>query len=258
MSGRLYLQMPKFFVTDIDFKIGNTAYINGEDAYHMLKSLRIRNGEIIVVSNGKGRDFNARVEKIENDSVLVELTEEIFKNSEPNLKIMLYTAITKGEGFEYAIKKCVEAGVNTIIPTITERTIVDIGKSKFDKKYERWNKISAEAAKQSGRSLIPEVAHPVDFMAALNSLNSDELAIICYVEEGTLTLKDAFKEIKGNKIINVFIGPEGGFTHKEIKMAVSKEVKKVTLGNRILKAETAGLFVTAIAMYEFDELNRKL
>lgn len=250
--------MPKFFITDTDFAKGSTASITGEDARHLIKSLRIKIGENIIVCNGQGIDYNARVEGIEIESVLVELLEEVHKNSEPNLKIKLYTAITKGEGFEYAIKKCVEAGVNTIIPTVTERTIVDIQKNKLNKKYERWNKIAAEAAKQSGRSLIPAVKYPVELKAALNDLNSEELTLICYVEEGTLTLKDAFRGINNNRVINVFIGPEGGFTQQEVNSAVNMGAKRVTLGNRILKAETAGLFVTAIAMYEFDELDRKL
>lgn len=250
--------MPKFFINNIDFTKESAVLITGEDAHHLIKSLRVKVGETIIVCNGEGIDYSARVEKIDIDAVLAKLIEEVYLNSEPDLKVKLYTAITKGEGFEYAIRKCVEAGVYKIIPTVTERTVVDLPKSKFAKKHERWNKISSEAAKQSGRSLIPPVVDPIDFKAALNELSSDELTVICYVEEGTLTLKDAFRGYSKNKTINVFIGPEGGFTKQEIDLAVIKGAKKVTLGNRILKAETAGFFVTAIAMYEFNELERKL
>ena len=257
MSGQLLQQMPKFFITDYDLSVGNIAYILGEDARHLKKSLRIKNGDNIVVCDGLGKDYVSKVEEMENDSVLVRVSDEFHNNGEPTLKVNLYTAITKGEGFEYAIKKCIEAGVTSINPIITERTIVNISDTKIDKKAERWNKIAEEAAKQSGRSLIPNVAFPRKLETVLKTINPDELSIICYVEEGTLTLKEVFNKNCDSKIINIFIGPEGGFTEKEWKIAVSKGVLSVTLGKRILKAETAGLFVTAAAMYEYGELDKK-
>lgn len=257
MSGWLSQQMPKFFIRDYDLSVGKIAYILGEDARHIKKSLRIKNGENIIVCDGLGKDYIANVDGMENDAVLVKITEEFHKNGEPNFKVNLYTAITKGEGFEYAIKKCIEAGVNSINPIITERTIVNIPDSKVDKKAERWNKIAEEAAKQSGRSLIPNVAFPQKFETVLEKLDPNELSIICYVEEDTISLKEVFKKNSDSKAINIFIGPEGGFTDKEWKSAVSKGTVSVTLGKRILKAETAGLFVTATAMYEYDELDKK-
>lgn len=249
--------MPKFFITDYDLIVGNTAYILGEDAHHLKKSLRIKNGDSIVVCDGVGKDYIAKVESMENDAVLIRLSEEFHKNGEPELKVNLYTAITKGEGFEYAIRKCIEAGVHSINPIITERTVVNLPDSKIDKKAERWNKIAEEAAKQSGRSLIPNVAFPKKIDTVLETLSPNELSIICYVDEGTLTLKEVFNKNASPKIINIFIGPEGGFTEKEWKIALSKGAFSVTLGKRILKAETAGLFVTAAAMYEYDELDKK-
>ncbi len=249
--------MPKFFITDYELLVGNTAYILGEDARHLKKSLRIKNGENIVVCDGLGKDYISKVEGMENDAVLVRLSEELLQNGEPDLKVNLYTAITKGEGFEYAIRKCIEAGVHSINPIITERTVVNIPDSKIDKKAERWNKIAEEAAKQSGRSLIPNVAFPKKLETVLETINPDELSIICYVEEGTLTLKEVFNKNNSSKIINIFIGPEGGFTEKEWEMVVSEGAFSVTLGKRILKAETAGLFVTAAAMYEYGELGKK-
>ncbi len=257
MSGQLLQQMPKFFITDYDLLIGNTAYILGEDARHLKKSLRIKDGDSIIVCDGLGKDYIAKVEGMENDAVLVRLSEEFQKNGEPTLNVNLYTAITKGEGFEYAIRKCIEAGVHSINPIITERTVVNIPDSKINKKAERWNKIAEEAAKQSGRSLIPNVAFPRKIETVLETINPDELSIICYVEEDTLTLKEVFNKNTNSKLINIFIGPEGGFTENEWKMAVSKGAFSVTLGKRILKAETAGLFVTAAAMYEYGELDIK-
>jgi len=249
--------LPKFFITDYELSIGNTAYILGEDARHLKKSLRVKNGDAIIVCDGRGMDYIAKVEEIENEAVLVRIAEIFHKNGEPTLKVNLYTAITKGEGFEYAIRKCVEAGVHSINPIVTDRTVVVIPDSKMDKKYERWNRISSEGAKQSGRSLVPVVSYPKSFKAALESITPKDPTIICYVEEGTLSLKEVFKENKKAERINIFIGPEGGFTEDEWNMAVEIGARSVTLGKRILKAETAGLFVTAVAMYEYGELDKK-
>lgn len=248
--------MPKFFITDYDLSMNSEAYILGEDARHLKKSLRIRPGDEITVCDGKGKDFKALVKSLENDAVLVRVTDELPRNNEPGLKVNLYTAVTKGDGFEYAIKKCVEAGVHSITPVITDRTVVLIPDSKIEKKYDRWNKIAEGAAKQSGRSCIPQVSYPVPFKNALESIKGD-LSIICYVEENSLSLKEVFKSSPKAGVINVFIGPEGGFTEDEWKHAVAGGLRSVTLGKRILKAETAGLFTMAAAMYEYDELNKK-
>ncbi len=249
--------MPKFFITEYELTVGNTAYITGDDARHIKKSLRMKPEEKLVICDGRGKDYIARINKLENDAVLVNVVAVHNKNGEPEIQVNLYTAITKGEGFEYAIQKCVEAGVHSIIPMYTARTIVKIQDSKIDKKFERWNRISFEAAKQSGRSLIPQVAYPKDFNKAIEAVLPVDLSIICYVEEGTLSLKDFFRENLNAGRINVFIGPEGGFTENEWKTAVEKGIKSVTLGKRILKAETAGVFVTAAAMYEYGELGKK-
>ncbi|MBN2558238.1 MAG: 16S rRNA (uracil(1498)-N(3))-methyltransferase [Clostridia bacterium] len=249
--------MPKFFITEHELEIGGKAYIRGEDANHLRKSLRIRNGEIINVCDGNGNDYNAMVESSEGDSVKAVVLESVDLGTEPGLWINLYAAVTKGEGFEYAIQKCVEAGVGCIIPVITERTIVAVSESKAGRKHERWNKIAAEAAKQSGRSRIPIVAEAMDFAAAINMASKEGFSIICNVEEDTISLKSILGMNKDIGMMNIFIGPEGGFTNTEIKAAAGRGIHSVTLGNRILKAETAGLFVMAAVMYEYGELDKK-
>ncbi|MFO7611898.1 MAG: RsmE family RNA methyltransferase [Clostridia bacterium] len=249
--------MPKFFITEHELEIGGKANISGEDANHLRKSLRIKNGEIIIVCDGNGKDYNAMVESSEDDSIKITILESIELKTEPDLWINIYAAVTKGEGFEYAIQKCVEAGVGSVIPVITERTVVAVSDSKAVRKHERWNKIASEAAKQSGRSRIPQVGGVLDFYAAMDKASQEGLSIICNVEEGTLSLKTILGMNKDIKMLNVFIGPEGGFTSAEIKAATGRGIHSVTLGNRVLKAETAGLFVMAAAMYEYGELDKK-
>ncbi len=249
--------MPRFFITNHDIEPGKSAHIAGDDASHIKKSLRMKPGDDIIVCDGRGNDYDAIIKNLEEDSVEVEVTRKTAVNGEPDIKVNLFMAVTKGEGFEYAIQKCIEAGVNSITPLTTQRTVVNIKNTKMDKKHERWNRIALEAAKQSGRSMIPSIHFPLEFYEALTGLHEDELNIICYVEEGTLSLKSLLKGNRDAKVMNVFIGPEGGFTVEEWEKAVKSGAVSVSLGNRILKAETAGLFVTAATMYEFDQLDKK-
>lgn len=249
--------MSKFFITEYELVPGGTAYIVGDDARHIKKSLRVKEDDIIKVCDGRGNDYSARVEKLENDAVLVEVSERIDHNGEPKLKVNLFMAVTKGEGFEYAIQKCVEAGAASIQPLITEHTVINIAETKLDKRVERWNKISESAAKQSGRSAIPLVSYPLSMAEALKKPKGAEPSIICYVKEGTLGLKQLLKENPDADTLNVFIGPEGGFSPVEWEIAKMAGLKSVSLGKRILKAETAGFFVTLAAMYEYGELGEK-
>lgn len=249
--------MPKFFITDYEISKGNKAYITGDDAKHLKKSLRVKKGDEVILCDGNGRDFRGMVEKLESDAILVDVREELDKNGEPDLKVNIFMAITKGEGFEYAIQKCVESGAHSINPIITERTIVNIQSSKIDKKVERWNRISEAAAKQSGRSRIPVVAYPMEYSEALTKPRGAEPSIICYVQEGSHSLKELLGKKADAEVLNVFIGPEGGFTPFEWENAKSAGLSSISLGKRILKAETAGFFVTVAAMYEYGELERK-
>lgn len=249
--------MPRFFVTEYELLPGRTAYITGDDARHLKKSLRIKKNDMVVLCDGRGNDFTARVLNLENDAVLVEVVSQMENNNEPKLQVNIFMAITKGEGFEYAIQKCVEAGAASIQPIITEHTVIDIPENKIDRKVERWNKISESAAKQSGRSRIPAVFFPVQFSEALKKPKGAEPSIICYVKEGTLKLKQFLGRHPDAEVLNVFIGPEGGFSPVEWEIARLAGLYSVSLGKRILKAETAGFFVTVAAMYEYGELGQK-
>lgn len=249
--------MPRFFITGCEFEPGKPFKITGDDAFHIMKSLRMKPGEEITVCDGLGDNYRSIIKSFDDEGVNIEITDITAVDGEPEIKVNLFTAITKGEGFEYAIQKCIEAGVHSITPLITERTIVSIKPGKSNKKLERWNRIALEAAKQSGRSIIPQVHKPVKFKEAVAGINKDEPCAICYIEEGTLSLKRFLKEKRGSKTFNILIGPEGGFTEEEWKAAVDNKIESVSLGDRILKAETAGLFATAAIMYEFDQLDKK-
>ena len=152
------------------------------------------------------------------------------------------------------IQKAVELGVTSIVPVMTKRTIVKLDEKKADKKIDRFNQIALAAAKQSKRGLIPEVKPVMSFKEALKYASSLEMNIIPYEDaRGMEYAKSIISQIKGKKSLGIFIGPEGGFTEDEVKLAVEMGANVITLGHRILRTETASLAILSIVMFEIEK-----
>ncbi|WP_250277429.1 16S rRNA (uracil(1498)-N(3))-methyltransferase [[Clostridium] colinum] len=242
--------MAKFFVSS-DLIKDDKIFITGENANHIINALRCKIGEEIEVSSGDGYDYICKIEEIEKDKVLAKIIDCFGNESEPNIKITLYQGLPKSEKMELIIQKCVELGIDEIIPINTDRTIVKLA-GKEEKKIARWNKISESAAKQSRRGKIPKVCQVMNFCDAIKEASKNDLNIIPYEKEQKNGIKNAIKNFDG-KSIGIFIGPEGGFSEKEIEFAINNNVKPITLGKRILRTETAGFITTAILLYELED-----
>lgn len=242
--------MSKFFIEKNQIK-GEKVYLNKENANHIINVLRYKIGDEIEISAGDGYDYICEIEEIKNCEIVAKIIDCFGNNSEPKTKITLYQGLPKGEKMEMLIQKCVEIGVENIVPIYTERTIVKLS-GKEDKKIARWNKISEAAAKQSRRGKIPIVENIISFEKAIEICQENDLNIIPYEKEEENTIKNIIKSFEGEKI-GVFIGPEGGFTEKEISLAIKNNLKPATLGKRILRTETAGMVATAILLYETED-----
>lgn len=241
--------MAKFFV-DNQFIKDDKVFINGENKKHMTNVLRLKIGDNIEISSGDGFDYICQIEQITETEVVAKIIDCFGNESEPKVKITLYQGLPKAEKMELIIQKCVELGIDKIVPVNTDRCIVKLA-GKEDKKIARWNKISESAAKQSRRGKIPVVEPVLNFEKAIEKAKCDDLTIIPYEKEQNNNLKTVVKNFKG-KSISIFIGPEGGFSEKEIDFAIKNNVMPITLGKRILRTETAGFVTTAILLYELE------
>lgn len=251
--GGYSIQMPKFFVNKADIRDGKV-YISGEDCIHIKKVLRLRCGENIIVSDGSGYDYEAVIDEIEPQKVVANVARAIPNHSEPPVEVTLFQGIPKSDKMDFIIQKCVELGVKSIVPVITERTVVKIDSSKeSEKKTIRWQKIALEAAKQSNRGIIPDVSMPLPFKQALDSLKGYDLKLIPYEKESQNQLKTYLGDRRTKKVA-LFIGPEGGFSVEETLKAADAGVVTVTLGPRILRTETAGIMVLSILMYTLGDM----
>lgn len=245
--------MHRFFVDNLSGASDNII-ITGSDVNHIKNVLRLKIGEHIMISDGSGTDYECSISDIGSDMVTADI-EDVFKNAaELPVKITLFQGMPKSDKLELIIQKAVELGVYEIVPVITKRTVVKIDDKKVDKKLDRYNGIAESAGKQSGRGIVPVVKPFMSFKQALEYAKTLDMNLIPYEEaRGMEYSREVIKDIHGKKSLGIFIGPEGGFAKEEVDMALDMGAKCITLGNRILRTETAGLAILSIIMFEVDE-----
>lgn len=247
--------MPKFFVPKENIK-DNKIYITGEDVAHIKKVLRSDVGEELLLCDGKGINYNTRITAFSQKEIECEIIDSFASDTEPNIEVTLFQGLPKASKMDYIIQKTCELGIVRIVPCKMARCVSKIENEKDAiKKQERWQKIAEEAAKQSGRGIIPEVCMPVDFKAAVSEMKKADIYFAPYECEEEKSLKSVLCEKKDAKTIAFMVGPEGGFDLDEIEVLKSNNIHTVTLGKRILRTETAGEAVLAMTMYELGDIN---
>ena len=244
--------MPRFFV-EPDQVSGNKIIIEGSDVNHITKVLRMKIGEELMVCDGTGLDYFCTIAKLDSDAVFCDVCNKWESYSELPVKVTLFQGLPKADKMELIIQKTVELGVYEIVPVAMQRSIAKLDDKKAGRKIERWQSISESAAKQAGRGIIPKVTEPMSFAEALEYAKEMDSIIVPYENaKGISYTKEVISEAKACARLAIFIGPEGGFADSEIESAKEAGAKLVTLGNRILRTETAGMATLAILMYEFE------
>lgn len=243
--------MPKFFVDKKNI-FDDKIIIDGENARHLIKVLRVKKGDLITVSDGDGTDYKVRVEEY-NSSVSGRIEDKARTAAESPVKTVLYQCLPKASKMEYIIQKCTELGISKIIPCISARCVVKLDSKKDrEKKKERWRAVCEAAAKQSGRGIIPEIADFVTLSDAVSEAKNYGLFFVPYENAEDVTLKNVLTQNKNAESIAYIIGPEGGFSDSEAELISNLGINLVTLGKRILRCETAGEAVLSMINYEFE------
>jgi len=235
--------MPRIFVTKD--QIPN---ISGSDVHYLRDVLRMRIGDPLELLDGTGNIYEAKILKMEKEKIACEIISLRQQESEPKVKVTLAQALPKASKMDLVVEKATELGVERIIPMLTERTVAK--RVKLD----RWRRLAKEAAEQSGRAIIPEISTLTPFEEILKIKSRFDLALIPWELEKEKTLKQALRDFLTSQSPNILvaIGPEGGFSQKEIELAKRVGFVSVSLGKRILRTETAGLMVLSALIYEFD------
>lgn len=243
--------MYQFFVEDEQVQQDRICIVGG-DVNHIGHVLRMKTGEKIRISDQSGRSYFCRILEITEEEVWAQIEDTDEMGTEFSHKVYLFQGLPKSDKMELIIQKTVELGVYTVIPVAMKNCVVKLDDKKAKSKVTRWQAIAESAAKQSKRSLIPEVKMPMSYKEAVAYAKKLDVKLVPYENEhGMAGTKAAMEQIKKGESIAVFIGPEGGFAPEEIEM-VRDEMQLISLGRRILRTETAGIAALAILGYQLE------
>ncbi len=248
--------MPLFFAASKNIKESEKVIlIQGKEAKHIHKSLRYKKNDEILISDGKGNKYITKIEYIENNLIKCKIVKSVSAQINPLItKITLAQSLLKSNKMDFIIQKSSELGIHTFIPFISSRTIPIINQDNLEKKQKRWQKIAYEASKQSERAVIPEIYPIIRFDELLKKSANFDLSLIFWENEISNKLKKVINSSHQPDTILCVIGPEGGFSDEEIKIAKEANLISVGLGNHYLRSETAALFVLSVISYVFDTL----
>lgn len=240
--------MVRFFA-DGEVLRGDTVVLTGENAQHA-RVLRLKAGETVLVCDGQGTECLCQV--ADAGEMRLNVLERRESTSEASVRVSVYMAFPKADKLEHVIQKATELGAAEIVAFPSERCVSRPDEKSLKKKLERWQKIAASAAEQSGRGLIPEVLVLGSYAEALRRAAQADKALLFYEHEDTVTLHDALDS--GHwKTVSLLTGPEGGLEEREVSQALDAGLTVCTLGKRILRCETAPLCALSAVMYAAGE-----
>lgn len=240
--------MPRFFCDRFE---GDKALITGEDAKHLTRVLRMSIGDPVTLSDQKGTDFSCQIASIEEDLVILEIKGQHRCETEPTICTILFQALPKGDKMETIVQKSCEMGVTHIYPMLTKRCVSRPDARSMQKKVERYQKVAYAAAKQCGRGIIPTVHPLVSYEEALALAGATQCPMLFY-ENATTTFRSLLQQPVESYAL--LIGAEGGFESSEVDKARSLGIPSLSLGKRILRAETAPITALSVLMYETGNL----
>ena len=244
--------MYQFFVEDSQVS-ENVVFIEGSDAGHIRRVLRMKAGEKVRVSTSSGKNYYCAIAETTEQMVRADILEECAEGTELPCRIYLFQGLPKSDKMELIIQKSVELGVYEIIPVAMKNCVAKLDEKKAEGRVARWQEIAKSAAKQSKRSLIPSVRMPMGYADAVKLAEELDVALIPYENErGMTATRETIEAIRPGQNIGIFIGPEGGFSEREIALADACGMQRISLGKRILRTETAGLATLAILMYQME------
>ena len=243
--------MYQFFVEDEQVQQDRICIVGG-DVNHIGHVLRMKTGEKIRISDQSGRSYFCRILEITEEEVWAQIEDTDEMGTEFSHKVYLFQGLPKSDKMELIIQKTVELGVYTVIPVAMKNCVVKLDEKKAQSKCKRWQAIAESAAKQSKRTVIPQIQMPLSWKQALEEAKELDVVLVPYENErGMEATREIFRSIPEGASIGVMIGPEGGFSPEEIAQ-LDKDMHRISLGRRILRTETAGMATLSMLIYELD------
>lgn len=240
--------MRRIRIFDESFRLENTTHTLNEKAHHHIaRVLRLSAGDTVFIFNGRGDEAEAQISEASKKSTTINILHAINENRESPLKIHLFQALLRNEKMDWVMQKAVELGVNEITPIITTYGQIKLSDERKEKRIMHWEEVIKSAAEQCWRNQLPALNPIINFNNVIPSLNSPSFILHPHAESNTIDLNNRTS-------INLFIGPEGGFSEEEVAFAKQHGVKALQLGPRILRTETAALTALSIFQAQFGDL----
>lgn len=242
--------MTRFFVTPEELNM-HEPLLTGENFQHA-KVLRLKSGELLLLCDGQGREAVCKVKDVSSSDITLEIEERRISETEAAVQVSVYVAFPKADKLEHVIQKATELGAYEIVAFPSARCVSKPDEKSLKKKMERWQKIAASAAEQSGRGRIPEVLVLPTYAEALKRAAGADKSLMFYENEQETTLKMALSA-GDYQTVSLLTGPEGGLEEREVEQAKSAGLQVCTLGKRILRCETAPMCALSAVMYDAGE-----
>jgi 16S rRNA (uracil1498-N3)-methyltransferase len=244
--------MSRFYVPTPQIEKGMLR-VEGNEVKHIRRVLRLKAGDEIIVFDSLGKEYEGTIIEETTSSVVIKIQNIFLSKRDSPLDVTLAQSLLKGEKMDYLIQKATELGVKEIVPFFSSRSVPLLEKSGRLKRHHRWGRIAIEASKQCGRGVVPKIEPLQDYSEMLQIASPGSLRLILWEREGG-KLKEVLERSKEKTRIFFIIGPEGGFSQEEIEEAKRAGFIPVTLGRRILRAETASLCLLSILQYEQGDI----
>lgn len=242
--------MRRFF---LDVPLAAEVLIEGQDAHHIGRVLRLQVGDTIVVVAPDGQAGIAKIKSIALDHVMLTLQDVILEQKEAPISVYLAQGLPKSDKMDYIVQKAVELGVKAVYPFTADHSVVQYDQAKKNSRREKWQKVAVEAAKQCGRTVVPVVGPIQGLAEVLANIPEETVVIMLYEGQTSKGIKEVLAENRNSNYL-LIVGPEGGFSTKEVALCEKYRASIVTMGQRILRTETAALAGVTIIMYEYGDL----
>ena len=227
--------------------------LDKNESHHALSVLRLKAGEVVELLDGQGGVFQGIVASADKSGVKISVGARRTETESP-VKITLAASVIKPEAMELLIQKACELGAHSVVPLISERTVVRLSRERWQSKGERWQKIAQESCKQCGQSRVPVVQPVAEFSRFIQTASEYELSLIPTLTGPVERLGSTLNTHRSAKSVLVLIGPEGDFSKSEVVLAVERGVKPVNLGPLVLRSETAALYVLSALEFYYREV----
>jgi 16S rRNA (uracil1498-N3)-methyltransferase len=243
----------RYFFVNPERVFEDTLLLDREEAHHVKNVLRMGIGEVLHVSDGFHFLYRTRIANYTEGEVLCSIREKVTLSRPPGPEVTLLQSIPKGKRLEWLIQKCTEVGVSEVMPVLMQRSVRTPAADKADAWTQRCRRIAHEAAKQCGRLEIPLVQEPSTLEEAIKKVEGHSLRIFLYEQEEKRSLRDLRRAQPNPNRIALVVGPEGGITREEVELLSAHGFVPATLGDQILRTETAGILSVALVRYEWTQ-----